>query len=69
MLVLSRRKGESILLGDDKQIAITIVGIHGSQVRVGVDAPASLKIYRDEIYDDWKREQANGEETGPNTET
>jgi len=57
MLVLSRRKGESILLGDDKQIAITIVGIHGSQVRVGIDAPPELPICRDEIYDDWKRDQ------------
>lgn len=62
MLVLSRRKGESILLGDDKQIAITIVGIHGNQVRIGVDAPKTMKICRDELYDDWKRDQNTDDE-------
>ncbi len=48
MLILTRKPGESIYIGD--QIKITIVELKGNQIRVGVDAPKELRIYREEIY-------------------
>ncbi len=48
MLVLTRKPGQSIHVGDD--IRITLKEIKGNQVRVGIDAPSSIKIYREEIY-------------------
>ncbi|CAN7158042.1 carbon storage regulator CsrA [Paenibacillus sp. LjRoot56] len=48
MLVLSRRKDEAIMLGDD--IEIVVLGMDGDQVRLGIKAPKSLQIYRKEIY-------------------
>ena len=49
MLVLSRKLGESIMLGDD--VVITIVGIGGRQVRLGIDAPPEVKVHREEVYE------------------
>jgi carbon storage regulator len=48
MLVLTRKPGQSVYIGDD--IKITLHGIRGNQVRIGIEAPASIKIYREEIY-------------------
>ena len=48
MLVLTRKLGESIKINDD--IKVTIVQIKGKQVRVGIDAPKSTKIHREEVY-------------------
>ncbi len=48
MLILTRKPGESIYIGD--KIKITLVELKGNQIRVGVDAPKELKIYREEIY-------------------
>lgn len=48
MLILTRKAGESIFIGDN--IKITVLDTKGSQARVGVDAPPSYKIYREEIY-------------------
>lgn len=48
MLVLTRKPGQSVYIGDD--IKITLHGIRGNQVRVGIEAPSSVKIYREEIY-------------------
>ncbi len=48
MLILTRKPGESIFIGD--QIKVTIVEIKGSQIRLGVEAPKDLRIYREEIY-------------------
>jgi len=48
MLVLSRRPGESLMIGDD--VTITVVEIRGDQIRIGIDAPRSVKVYREEIY-------------------
>lgn len=48
MLILTRKPGESLYIGD--VIKITIVEIKGNQIRVGIDAPTSLRIYREEIY-------------------
>ncbi len=49
MLVLTRRLGETIVIGDD--IVIKIVDIHGKQIRVGIEAPAEISVYRGEIYE------------------
>jgi len=54
MLVLTRKSEESINLGDD--ITITIVEIKGNSVRLGIKAPANLKIYRKELYEKIKQE-------------
>ena len=48
MLVLTRRLGEAITIGED--IKITIVDIDGNQVKLGVEAPRSIEIYREELY-------------------
>jgi carbon storage regulator len=48
MLVLTRHRDESIIIGDD--ITITVLSIHGDKVRLGIAAPAGLPIHRDEIY-------------------
>ena len=49
MLVLSRKKNESIMIGDT--IEIKIISVDGDQVRVGIEAPRHLDVYRKEIYD------------------
>jgi carbon storage regulator len=48
MLILTRRIGESVMIGDD--VSITILAVHGSQVRVGIDAPKHVAVHREEIY-------------------
>ena len=48
MLVLTRKPGQSVYIGDD--VKITLHGIRGNQVRIGIEAPPSVKIYREEIY-------------------
>ena len=48
MLVLTRKVGEAIAIGD--QITIKVVEVKGSQVRIGIEAPADFRIYREEIY-------------------
>lgn len=49
MLVLTRKTGEGIIIGDN--IKITVVELKGGGVRIGIDAPTELKIYRQEVYD------------------
>jgi carbon storage regulator len=48
MLVLSRRPGESLMIGDE--VTVTVVEVRGDQIRLGIDAPRSVKVYREEIY-------------------
>lgn len=50
MLVLSRKLGESIVIGDD--IVLTVVEVRGDQVRLGIDAPRSVSVHRKEIHDE-----------------
>ena len=55
MLILTRRVGETVMIGDD--IAITILGVKGNQVRVGVNAPKEVSVHREEIYDRIQQEK------------
>lgn len=48
MLILTRKLGESITIGDD--IKVSVLGIHGRQVRLGIDAPAEVVVHREEVY-------------------
>ncbi|MEO5362172.1 MAG: carbon storage regulator CsrA [Magnetococcus sp. DMHC-8] len=54
MLILTRRIGESLTIGEE--IKITLLGIKGNQVRIGIDAPRDVEVHREEIYDKIKRE-------------
>lgn len=55
MLILTRRIGEAICIGDD--VTVRILGINGNQIRIGVDAPKSVEVHRDEIYDKIQEEK------------
>ncbi len=55
MLVLSRRKNESIMIGDD--VEITIVDIRGDKVRLGITAPKTISVHRREVYEAIQREK------------
>ena len=55
MLVLTRKHGEAIMIGDD--IVVVFLGHSGNQARIGIGAPKDLKVYRQEIYDRIKEQQ------------
>ena len=60
MLVLSRKKNESIVINDD--ITIVVVEIRGDKVRLGVEAPKEVPVHRNEVYEAIRRNQQNGGE-------
>lgn len=66
MLVLSRHRDESIMIGDD--IVITIVDIRGDKVRLGIQAPSDVPVHRQEIYDAIQREKSQGKESKQSSE-
>jgi len=58
MLILTRRMGESLMIGDE--VSITVVGVKGNQIRIGIEAPKTISIHREEIYERIKEEKENG---------
>ena len=64
MLILTRRVGETLMIGDE--VTVTVLGVKGNQVRIGVNAPRDVTVHREEIYERIKQEQlaeqAAGEE-------
>jgi carbon storage regulator len=54
MLILTRRTGESVNIGED--VKLTVLGVKGNQVRIGIDAPKSVPVHREEVYERIKRE-------------
>ena len=56
MLILTRRVGETLMVGDE--VTVTVLGVKGNQVRIGVNAPKDIAVHREEIYERIKREQA-----------
>lgn len=60
-MILTRRAGETVMIGDD--VTVTILGVKNNQIRVGINAPKSIAVHREEIYDRIKREHATDQAT------
>ena len=67
MLVLSRKKDEKIVIGDN--ISIMIVEIRGDKVRLGIEAPREVSVHRREVYDAIKKKESDSEEAAMTSES
>ena len=56
MLILTRRVGETLMIGDE--VTVTVLGVKGNQVRIGVNAPKEVSVHREEIYERMKNDQS-----------
>ena len=59
MLILTRRVGETLMIGDD--VTVTVLNVQGNQVRIGTNAPQDVSVHREEIYERIKREKTEAE--------
>ena len=62
MLILTRRVGETLMIGDE--VTVTVLGVKGNQVRIGVNAPKDVSVHREEIYDRIQQEKEGKEIAG-----
>jgi carbon storage regulator len=58
MLILTRKIGESLIVGND--VSITVVGVNGHQVRLGINAPKNIEVHRQEVYEKIQKEKSSG---------
>ncbi len=63
MLILTRRAGETVMIGSD--VTITVLGVKGNQVRIGINAPKDVAVHREEIFERIQSEQAGGGAPAP----
>ncbi|MDE0251069.1 MAG: carbon storage regulator CsrA [Gammaproteobacteria bacterium] len=61
MLILTRRVGETLMIGDD--VTVTVLGVKGNQVRIGVNAPRDVAVHREEIFERIRQEKTHEEGT------
>lgn len=66
MLILTRRVGETLMVGDE--VTVTVLGVKGNQVRIGVNAPKEVAVHREEIYQRIQREKQGDASEGDNQE-
>lgn len=63
MLILTRKVGETVVIGDE--VTVTVLGVKGNQVRLGVNAPREVAVHREEIFDRIRREKSEQEARQP----